>query len=79
MAVQLIVVESYVEAVRKSGLKERSLEDYYNCLHSKLHDIKGDKVLFRNYLSDAGEYMEYAFSRKKASGVEFLYTTYGIE
>ena len=77
MAVKLLVVGSYVKAVKNSGLKERSEKDYMNCLGSELHDIKGDKVLFRNYINEC-EYWEYAFSRK-SQGVEFLYTTYGVE
>ena len=44
MSVKLLVVGSYVKAVKDSGLKERSKKDYMNCLGSELHDIKGDKV-----------------------------------
>lgn len=74
--VKLLVVGSYVKAVQKSGLKERSQYDYYQCLGSKLHNIDGDKVLFRNYINEC-EYWEYAF--KRGEEVEFLYTTYGVE
>ena len=77
MSVKLLVVGSYVKAVEKSGLKERSKNEYYTCLGSKLHNIEGDKVLFRNYINEC-EYWEYAFSRR-GQGVEFLYTTYGVE
>ena len=73
----LLVVGSYVKAVQKSSLKERSQNDYFRCLGSKLHDIQGDKVLFRNYINEC-EYWEYAFSRS-GQEVEFLYTTYGVE
>ena len=77
MSVTLLVVGSYVKAVNKSSLKERSKSDYYSCLNSKLHSIKGDVVKFRNYINEC-EYWEYAFQRGKHE-VEFLYTTYGIE
>lgn len=77
MSVKLLVVGSYVKALEKSSLKERSQNDYFRCLGSNLHDIQGDKVLFRSYINEC-EYWEYAFKRGKEE-VEFLYTTYGVE
>lgn len=76
MSVRLAVIESYVKAVEASGLKERSIDDYYTCLASKLHDIQGDKVLFRSYINDI-EYWEYAFHRVSKGNIKLLYTTYG--
>lgn len=78
MGVTLITVPSYVEAVRKSSLKERSEYHYRNVMKSKLHKIEGNKVLFREYLNEA-EYWEYAFERKGVKKIDFIYTTYGIE
>lgn len=78
MSVRLQVVESYVKAVKESGLRDRSLEDYYSCLRATLYDIKGDKVLFRTYINDI-EYWEYAFSRRVLNKIKFLYITYGCE
>ena len=78
MGVQLLAVTSYVKAVQKSGLKNRSEVDYFNCLKSKLYHIQGNKVVFRTYMNDI-EYWEYAFQRIKPGQIEYLYTTYGCE
>ena len=78
MSVRLLAVNSYVNAVKRSGLKNRSEVDYFNCLKSKLYHIQGDKVVFRTYMNDL-EYWEYAFSRVKPGQIEYLYTTYGCE
>lgn len=77
MSVKLIAVNSYVKALQKSSLKQRSDVDYMNCLKSKLYHIVGTKVLFRTYINDI-EYWEYAFQRKD-TGIEYLYMTYGCE
>ena len=77
MSVKLIAVTSYVKALQKSSLKQRSDVDYMNCLKSKLYHIKGNVVLFRTYINDI-EYWEYAFQRV-GSGIEYLYMTYGID
>lgn len=78
MSVRLLAVNSYVNAAKRAGLKDRSEVDYFNCLKSKLYHIQGDKVLFRTYINDE-EYWEYAFSREKLDQIEYLYTTYGCE
>ena len=78
MSIRLVVVSSYVKAVNESGLRERSLTDYHNCLASKLHDIQGDKILFRYYINDF-EYWEYAFKRAGKGKIEYIYTTYGAD
>lgn len=78
MSVRLLAVTSYVKAVQKSSLKQRSEVDYFNCLKSKLYHIQGNKVLFRTYMNDI-EYWEYAFMRVKPGQIEYLYTTYGCE
>lgn len=78
MSVRLLAVNSYVKAVQKSGLKNRSEVDYFNCLKSKLYHIQGNKVLFRTYMNNL-EYWEYAFMRVDVGKIEYLYTTYGCE
>lgn len=78
MSVKLIAVNSYVKALQKSSLKQRSDVDYMNCLKSKLYHIVGDKVLFRTYINDI-EYWEYAFKRAGVGNIEYLYATYGCE
>lgn len=76
MTVKLIAVNSYVKALRKSSLKERSDIDYMNCLKSKLYHIEGDVVTFRTYKNDF-EYWEFVFQRKGVGHIEYLYMTYG--
>lgn len=78
MSVRLIAVNSYVKALQKSGMKQRSEVDYMSCLKSKLYHIAGDKVLFRTYINDL-EYWEYAFKRVDVGNIEYIYTTYGCE
>jgi hypothetical protein len=78
MSVRLIAVNSYVKALQKSGMKQRSEVDYMSCLKSKLYHIQGDKVLFRTYINDI-EYWEYAFKRAGVGNIEYVYTTYGCE
>jgi hypothetical protein len=78
MSVRLLAVTSYVDAVKKSGMKNRSEVDYFNCLKSKLYHIQGNKVVFRTYMNDI-EYWEYAFKRAGVGKIEYLYTTYGCE
>jgi hypothetical protein len=78
MSVRLIAVTSYVKAVQKSGMKQRSEIDYMSCLKSKLYHIQGNKVLFRTYINDI-EYWEYAFKRVDVGNIEYIYTTYGCE
>lgn len=78
MSVRLIAVNSYVKALQKSGMKQRSEIDYMSCLKSKLYHIQGNKVLFRTYINDI-EYWEYAFKRVGVGNIEYIYTTYGCE
>lgn len=78
MSVRLLAVTSYVDAVKRSGMKNRSEVDYFNCLKSKLYRIQGNKVIFRTYMNDL-EYWEYAFKRVKPGQIEYLYTTYGCK
>jgi len=78
MSVRLIAVNSYVKALQKSGMKQRSEVDYMSCLKSKLYHIQGDKVLFRTYINDI-EYWEYAFKRAGVGNIEYVYTTFGCE
>lgn len=77
MSVKFIAVTSYVKALQKSSLKERSDVDYMNCLKSKLYYIEGDVVKFRTYKNDF-EYWEYVFQRH-IGRIEYLYMTYGCE
>lgn len=79
MSVHLIAIPSYVKAVKESSLKERSKVDFENAMHSKLHSIKGDIVLFRNYINES-EYWEYAFNRSEGIGkIKYLFIRYGCE
>ena len=79
MSVHLIAIPSYVKALKESSLKERSKIDYENAMHSKLYSIKGDTVLFRNYINDI-EYWEYAFNRAEGIGkIKYLFIRYGCE
>lgn len=79
MSVHLIAIPSYVKAVEKSSIKQRSNVDYENIMQSRLHSIKGDVVLFRKYINEV-EYWEFAFNREKGIGkIEYLFVRYGCE
>ena len=78
MATKVVNLPSYVEALNKSGLKNRSNHDYYSCLSAEIYNIEDDKVTFRNYMTDI-EYYEYAFVRHGKGNVEFIYVTYGVD
>lgn len=78
MSLRLIVVPKFIEAVRNSGMKEKSEYDYYNCLRAKLHKIEDDKVIFRTYLDDV-EYWEYTFKKVSVGNIELDTIGFGYE
>lgn len=70
MAVRLIVVPKFIEAIVASGLKEADPMSYRAALRSNLHDVEDDRVIFRTYISTE-EYWEYIFRRAGVGKIVF--------
>lgn len=76
MTIQVKELESYVKAVKASGLEERDSLGYNNCLEAVLNRIEGDVLYFRNYVTPDVDFWEYCFTRASNGIVKFEYTTY---